>query len=62
METPATLTIDDLRTTLARWRSEAQNACVTTAHPTDLEWLSGRIRALGDVLDLLGQAHEPPRD
>ena len=43
------LPLDDLRTTLARWRSQAQNECVTTAHPTDLEWLSGRIRALGDV-------------
>jgi hypothetical protein len=50
--------IADVRETVETWRREARELTYQVGHPVDLEWLGGRIAALGEVLGLLDGA--PP--
>lgn len=53
---------DELRSVIERWLTDAQSMCKTSTDASDLDWLSGRIRALHDVLALLdeGVDNSPP--
>lgn len=51
--------LDELRATIETWRAEARATCYEIDNAIDVEWLSGRVCALNEVLSLLDGTPPP---
>ena len=51
-----------LQATLQAWRKEAQDLTAEVRDPIGLEWLSGRISGMNDILALLDGDDRPEAD